>query len=135
MEVSRAGSVEIMRAHRIGASKEDANGKPIPRSLILKLLLFTDRDKILKAAWSAAVKMERKTIRFTPDYSLHTFKCRLAYSDAMDTLQKLDFRTFPLYPAKLKAIFSTPHKRQRISRIPSKNRASIYSDNLDSWLA
>lgn len=40
------GSVEIMRAHRIGASKEDANGKPIPRSLILKLLLFTDRDKI-----------------------------------------------------------------------------------------
>nr|WPK86740.1 NLRC3-like protein 128 [Sebastes schlegelii] len=44
-----------------------------------------------------------KTIRFTPDYSPHTFKRRLAFSNAMDALQKLDFRTFLIYPAKLKA--------------------------------
>lgn len=37
------GSVEIMRAHRVGAAKENANGKTIPCTLLLKLLRFTDR--------------------------------------------------------------------------------------------
>lgn len=44
------GSVEIMRAHRVGAPKEDTNGRPVPCTIIFKLLRFTDRDKILKAA-------------------------------------------------------------------------------------
>lgn len=111
------GSVEIMRAHRVGAPKEDANGRPVPRTIILKLLRFTDRDKILKAARGAAVELEGRTIRFTPDYSPHTFKRRLAFSEAMDALQKLKFRTFLLYPAKLKAMqggvshfFNTPRE-------------------------
>ncbi len=111
------GSVEIMRAHSVGAPKEDTNGLPVPRTIIFKLLRFTDRDKILKMARGAAVELEGRTIRFTPDYSLHTFKRRLAFSEAMDALQKLDFRTFHLYPAKLKAtrgevnhIFNTPRK-------------------------
>lgn len=109
------GPVEIMRAHRIGAPREDSNGKPVPRTLILKLLRFTDRDNILKAARRTPVTVEGRTIRFTPDYSPHTFKRRLAFSDAMDNLQKMDYRTFLLYPAKLKAtrggtthIFNTP---------------------------
>lgn len=111
------GQVEIMRAHRVGAPKEDANGKPFSRSFILKLLRFTDRDMILKAARSTAVEIGGKTIRFTPDYSPHTFKRRLAFSNAMDALQKLDFRTFLIYPAKLKAtgggvthLFNTPQE-------------------------
>ena len=91
-----------MRAHSVGAPKDDTNGRPVPCTIILKLLRFTDRDKILKAARGAAVELEG-TIRFTPDYSLHTFKRRMAFSEAMDALQKLDFRTFLLYPAKLKA--------------------------------
>lgn len=111
------GSVEIMRAHRVGAPKEDTNGRPVPRTIILKLLRFTNRDKILKAARGAAVELEGKTIRFTPDYSPHTFRRRVAFSEAMDALQKLEFRTFLLYPAKLKAIrggtrhiFNTPRE-------------------------
>ncbi|KAE8277582.1 hypothetical protein D5F01_LYC24437 [Larimichthys crocea] len=96
------GPVEIMRAHRLGAPKEDANGKPVSRTIIFKLLRFTDRDRILKAARGAAVEMEGRPIRFTPDYSPHTFRRRLAFSEAMDALQKLNFRTFLLYPAKLK---------------------------------
>ncbi len=98
------GSVEIMRAHRLGTPKRDANGKPIPRVVIMKLLRFTDRDKILKAAWRAAMEIEGKTIRFTPDYSPFTFKRRLAFSTVMDGLQKLNFRIFLLYPATLKAV-------------------------------
>ena len=111
------GSVEIMRAHRLGAPKEDANGRPVSRTIIFKLLHFTDRDKILKAARDAAVEMEGRTIRFTPDYSPHTFRRRLAFSEAMDALQKLNFRTFLLYPAKLKVMrggvshfFNTPRE-------------------------
>ncbi|KAG7219276.1 hypothetical protein INR49_019224 [Caranx melampygus] len=59
------GSVEIMCAHRVGPPKEDANGRPVPRTIILKLLRFTDRDKMLKAVRGAAVELEGKTIRFT----------------------------------------------------------------------
>lgn len=57
------GSVEIIRAHRVGAQKEDTNGKPVPRTIIFKLLRFTDRDKILKAACDVAVELEGKTIQ------------------------------------------------------------------------
>ncbi|KAE8296864.1 hypothetical protein D5F01_LYC05634 [Larimichthys crocea] len=115
------GPVEIIRAHRLGALKEDANGRPVSRTIIFKLLRFTDRDRILKAARGAAVEMEGRPIRFTPDYSPHTFRRRLAFSEAMDALQKLNFRTFLLYPAKLKVMqggvshfFNTPREHRRI---------------------
>lgn len=98
------GPVEIMRAHRSGVPKQNANGNPIPRVVILKLLRFTDGDKILKAARNASVEIEGRSIRFSPDCSPHTFKRRLAFSDVMDTLQKLDFCTFLLYPSKLKVV-------------------------------
>lgn len=98
------GFVEIMRAHRLGAPKRDVNGKSIPRVVIMKLLRFTDRDKIIKVARSAPMEIEGKTLRFAPDYSPFTFRRRLAFSTVMDALQKLNFRTFLLYPAKLKAV-------------------------------
>ena len=90
-----------MCAHRVGAPKEDSSGRLVPRTSIFKLLHFTDRDKILKAARGVAVEMEGRS---TPDYSLHTFQSRLAFSEVICALQKLGFRTFLLYPAKLKAI-------------------------------
>ena len=37
------GSVKMMRAHRVVAPKEDTNGRPVPRTIIFKLLRFTDR--------------------------------------------------------------------------------------------
>lgn len=97
------GSVEIMRAHRVGAEKLDANGKPTSRTLLLKLLRFTDRDRILGAARKTTVEVDGTAIRFAPDYSTRTFRRRLAFSDSMDALQRLGFRTFLLYPARLKA--------------------------------
>uniref|UniRef100_A0A3Q2ZSZ5 L1 transposable element RRM domain-containing protein n=1 Tax=Kryptolebias marmoratus TaxID=37003 RepID=A0A3Q2ZSZ5_KRYMA len=109
------GSIEIMRAHRVGPAKEDANHKPIPRPVLLKLLRFTDRDKILGAARKTMVKLDGSPVRFVPDYSTRTFRRRLAFSNAIGALQKLGFHTFLLYPAKLKVmrggtthIFDTP---------------------------
>ncbi|TKS64932.1 LINE-1 retrotransposable element ORF1 protein [Collichthys lucidus] len=65
--------------------------------------------------------MEGRPIRFTPNYSPHTFRRRLAFSEAMDALQKLNFRTFLLYPAKLKVMrggvsdfFNTPREHRRV---------------------
>lgn len=111
------GSVEIMRAHRVGPTREDANRKPVPRTLLLKLLRFTDRDKILGAARKTAIEVDGSVIRFTPDYSTQTFNRRLAFSNAMGALQKLGFRTFLLYPARLKVmrggtshVFNTPQE-------------------------
>lgn len=99
----KLGSVEIMRAHRVGAAKADSNGKPFPRTLLLKLLRFTDRDRILGAARKTTVEVDGVAIRFAPDYSTQTFRRRLAFSNSMDTLQRMGFRTFLLYPARLKA--------------------------------
>lgn len=38
---SNLGSVEIRHAHCVGAPKEDANGRPVSCTIILKLLRFT----------------------------------------------------------------------------------------------
>lgn len=111
------GSVEIMRAHRVGPEREDSNQKPISRTILLKLLRFTDRDKILAAARKTAVEVDGTAIRFSPDYSKQTFARRLTFSDVIDELQKMGFRTFLQYPAKLKVMrggashfFETPQE-------------------------
>uniref|UniRef100_A0A3Q3ACD4 L1 transposable element RRM domain-containing protein n=1 Tax=Kryptolebias marmoratus TaxID=37003 RepID=A0A3Q3ACD4_KRYMA len=116
------GSIEIMRAHRVGPAKEDANHKPIPRPVLLKLLRFTDRDKILGAARKTMVKLDGSPVRFVPDYSTRTFRRRLAFSNAIGALQKLGFHTFLLYPAKLKVmrggtthIFDTPQMAEKFA--------------------
>lgn len=98
------GSVEIMRAHRVGPERENANNKPLPRTVLLKLLRFTDRDKILAAARKTTIEVDGSAIRFSPDYSKQTFARRLAFSGVMDTLQKFGLRTFLLYPATLKVM-------------------------------
>ena len=83
----KLGSVETMRAHWVGAAKEDANGRPFPHTVLLKLLRFTDRDRILGAARKTKVEVDGVTIRFAPDYSTQTFRRRLAFSAFMYALQ------------------------------------------------
>lgn len=61
-----------------------------------------------------------QTIRFTPDYSPRIFKCGLAFS-AINHLQKLDFRTFFLHPAKLR---STHRGASHISHHPTRGKTS-----------
>lgn len=62
---------EIMRAHRIydGRSARDR-----PRTLIFKVLRYTTRQAILRAAKKDPVTIDGKRVRFAADYSNYTVK-------------------------------------------------------------
>lgn len=89
---------EIMRAHRIGPS----NNTGRPRTVIMKLLRYTDRDRILRASRESPIKVNGKDIRFSADYSAFTINRRRAFYEVTNKSQKLGFQTFLLYPAQLK---------------------------------
>lgn len=89
--------MEVMRAHRIGPERNAGS-----RTVICKMLRYTDRDRILKAARGARLEVDGKEIRFAADYSSYTVKRRRAFSQAMETARKHGFTPFLLYPAKLK---------------------------------
>lgn len=89
---------EVMRAHRIGPERNTG----LPRIFMVKMLRFTDRDKLLKASRDTPVMIAGKEIRFAADYSNYTAKSRLEYAQAMKSARKQGFYTFLLYPAKLK---------------------------------
>ena len=71
-------------------------------TMICKMLHYTDRDRILKAARGSRIEVSGKEIRFAADYSNCTIKRRRSFSQAMDTARKLGFIPFLIYPAKLK---------------------------------
>lgn len=89
--------MEVMRAHRIGPERNTGS-----RTLICKMLRYTDRDRILKAARGSRTDVNGKEIRFAADYSNYTIKRRRSFSQAMETARKLGFIPFLIYPAKLK---------------------------------
>lgn len=91
--------IEIMRAHRIGS--ERAPRAP-PRTVIVKFLRFTDRDRILKAARETPVMVSGQSLRFAADYSNFTVKRRRAFAGVIIEAKKQGFHTFLLYPAHLK---------------------------------
>ncbi|KAL7399923.1 hypothetical protein ABVT39_003715 [Epinephelus coioides] len=73
------GQFEIMRAHRIGPTRKDRSG---PRTIICKMLHFTDQDRILQAAreLEAPLMIDGRNICFTADYSNYTVTRRRAFS-------------------------------------------------------
>lgn len=93
---------EIMRAHRLPLPR--GAGASGSRTLICKMLRFTDRDRILKAARLTPLTIGDRSIRFSADYSQHTIARRRLFSAAMDTARKRGVQAFLLYPARLKVI-------------------------------
>lgn len=93
------GQFEIMRAHRIGLTRTDRSG---PRTIICKMLRFTDRDRILQASRESPLMINGRNIRFSADYSNFTVTRRQAFSEVMDVARKQGYRAFLLYPARLK---------------------------------
>lgn len=87
-----------MRAHRVGPLTSNRG----PRTLICKLLRFTDRDRVLKASRQVPLKLGDRDIHFSADYSQHTITQRQAFATAMEEVKKQGFQAFLLYPAKLK---------------------------------
>lgn len=77
--------IKIERAHRIYSDKQS---KP-PRTVIFKLLDYTDRQAILNGARAAyPVKFNNEPLHFFTDYSADTTKKRKAFTEVrkkMDT--------------------------------------------------
>uniref|UniRef100_A0AAV2K3G5 Uncharacterized protein n=1 Tax=Knipowitschia caucasica TaxID=637954 RepID=A0AAV2K3G5_KNICA len=92
-------NIEVMRAHRIGPERVTSGG---PRTVICKMLRYTDRDRILKAARATRIEVNGREVRFAADYSNYTVKKRRVFAPAMDTARKCGFTPFLIYPAKLK---------------------------------
>ena len=95
--------IEVMRAHRIYADeKEPEPGRtPRPRTLIFCCLRQTTRDAILRAARDNPLTVAGRELRFTPDYSAHTYARRLKFSDAQKTAREKGLVHFLLFPARL----------------------------------
>lgn len=57
MMVSKPGVCfyEIMQGHHVSATKEDTNGIPVPHTIVIKLLCFTDGAKTLKVVLGPGV--------------------------------------------------------------------------------
>ncbi len=91
--------MEVMRAHRIGPERSTDRGS---RTLICKMLRYTDHDRILKAARGSRIEVSDSEIRFTADYSGYTIKRRRSFSQTTEAARNLGFTPFLIYPAKLK---------------------------------
>ena len=89
--------MEVMRAHRIGPERKTGS-----RTVIRKMLSYTDRDCILRAARGSWIEVNGREVRFAADYSNFTIKRHHSFSQAMETARKLGFTPFLIYPAKLK---------------------------------
>lgn len=89
---------EIMRAHRIGPP----NNSGRPRTVIAKMLRYTDRDSLLRASRKSPIKVDGKDIRFAADYSAFTTNRRRSFVEVIKKAQKIGFQTFLMYPAQLK---------------------------------
>lgn len=90
---------EIMRAHRIystGATNVRA------RTLIFCCLRYTVRQGILAAARKNPPVIAGRKLRFSPDYSAHTLRRRLAFSSTMNQARASGIEFFLIYPATLK---------------------------------
>ena len=105
-----------MRAHRIGPERAASGGS---RTLICKMLRYTDRDRILKAARGSRIEVNGREIRFAADYSNYTIQRRRSFSQTMEAARKLGFAPFLIYPARLKLsrgsevqLFNTPKEAE-----------------------
>ncbi|KAK9958532.1 hypothetical protein ABG768_010645 [Culter alburnus] len=90
---------ELMRAHRIGPP---CKSSAPPRTIILKCLRFTDRDRILRCARKKDVEVAGQIIHFTTDFSDVTAQRRRPCYPIMDWARSLGFQAFLLYPAIIK---------------------------------
>lgn len=88
-----------MRAHRIyGTRAANVTG----RTLIFCCLRYTVRQDILAAARKNPPVVDGRKLRFSPDYSAHTLRRRLAFSSVMDQARTGGIEFFLIYPATLK---------------------------------
>lgn len=98
--------IEVERAHRVYTRHSSDRAKP--RVFIFKLLRYTDRELILRAArLHAPVKTsDGATLSFFPDFSPLTAKRRSAFGPVRKEMREAGIQNFLLYPATLKVILN-----------------------------
>lgn len=89
-----------MRAHRIDNGTGATNVQS--RTLIFSCLRYTFRQDILVAARRKPSIIHGRKLSFSPHYSAHTLKQRLAFSMTMDQARANGIEFFLMYPATLK---------------------------------
>ncbi len=103
--------IEIERAHRDGKIYKDRNGTPRPRHIIVKLLRYTDKVKIMKM-WRTCLKDE--SFRVTDD------------------LTKSDLEEKKRWQPEVKALYNKGEKLRFVNGMWRDNkgkRASFYTAN------
>uniref|UniRef100_A0A3B1JG20 L1 transposable element RRM domain-containing protein n=1 Tax=Astyanax mexicanus TaxID=7994 RepID=A0A3B1JG20_ASTMX len=113
--------IKIERAHRIYSGKNTTH----PRTVVFKLLDYTDRQAILKGARAASpVKHGGSSLLFFPDYSHETTRKRKAFADVRKKLDNLGIQSFLLFPATLKITYGG---RQILLRSPDEAEKFLLS--------
>lgn len=104
---TRSAAVEIDRAHRIFS-----NNSSRPRTMIFRLLRYTDRQSILEGARKSKPTLPDGTqLQFFADYSPGTTQERQGYKEIRSKLRQRGIDSFLIYPAILRVNF----KGQRMS--------------------
>lgn len=92
----------VERAHRI-PPKPGPPGSP-PRTFILCLLNFRDRDEVLRASRNVGeLKFQNTKLMIFPDYSVETQKLRKSFDQVKSALRSRSIRYSVLFPARLKS--------------------------------
>ncbi|KAG7224411.1 hypothetical protein INR49_015107, partial [Caranx melampygus] len=135
LRLSACGKIEIERAHQMYTVVK-SDSKSTNRTLIFKLLRYSDRNAIMdayRAAGSSLIHEGHKLLLFA-NYSPSTSRLRKAFATVMFSLCKKGIQLF-IYPAKLMAptvpqkfegLFSVQHHLQLSRpRFKDTNSASI----------
>lgn len=113
----------IERAHRAGVAKppEDAT----PRSIVVKLLSYRNKEEIIKAAWQRKGFMfEGRKIIIDHDYAPEVLKQRKEYAEAKRVLKEKKIRFQTPFPAKLQVFYDGGTKVYNTATEATKDMAA-----------
>lgn len=93
----------VERAHRV-PPRPGPEGAP-PRTLILRLLNFRDRDELLRAS-RAAGELPYRNVKLLlfPDYTMETQRQRRSFDAVKAGLRRRGVKYSILFPAKLRVV-------------------------------
>lgn len=95
------GPVEIERAHRTLNPKPRSNEPPRP--VLIRLLRFQDREKILRLARAKGnITVDGKKVSFFPDMSPDLARRRKQLVPALKAIKEKGITCYLIYPARLK---------------------------------
>lgn len=90
----------IERAHRALASKPPS-GAP-PRSIVVRFLKFSVKEKVLHATWKKPVNFQGQRVFFDHDYAGEILKRRKEYTPIKKALKEKGIRFQTPFPAKMR---------------------------------